>query len=406
VTLTYTGNGVGDGGDQYVGLDRFGRIVDQRWVNGSGTDLVRYDYTYDRDGNRLSQTDLVGSDTQSFTYDNLNQLTASGSVTWSPDAAGNFASITVGGTATSRTVNAQNEVTAVGSTSLTYDADGNTLTDDQGNTAVYDAWNRVVAVSNGSGASVTYSYDALDRRVIETDVSTSTSSDAYFDANGRVLLDGSGRNVWDPTAVSSLVLRDSFGGGGTTRLFALQDSNRNVAAVVATSGAVQERYTYSPYGQVTYLTAGYGSRSASAVGMNYLFQGLRYDTAFNLYDNAAREYSPTLMRFMQNDPIGLAAGDANTYRFENNNPTDYLDPSGMWSWSAAFDAALGIAAGVSAVGITVAFAGAAAPFILAGAIGFGIGAALTDMAIKTYEVTTEKEFGSGRPLNEDEIDYK
>jgi hypothetical protein len=29
VTLNYVGTGTGDGGDQYVGLDRFGRVVDQ-----------------------------------------------------------------------------------------------------------------------------------------------------------------------------------------------------------------------------------------------------------------------------------------------------------------------------------------------------------------------------------------
>jgi len=29
------------------GLDRFGRIVDQRWINGSGTDVDRYQYGYD-----------------------------------------------------------------------------------------------------------------------------------------------------------------------------------------------------------------------------------------------------------------------------------------------------------------------------------------------------------------------
>ncbi len=40
-------------GDSYAGLDRFGRIVDQRWrktSDGSHTD--RFAYGYDRNGNR------------------------------------------------------------------------------------------------------------------------------------------------------------------------------------------------------------------------------------------------------------------------------------------------------------------------------------------------------------------
>ena len=40
-------------------------------------------------------------------------------------------------------------------------------------------------------------------------------------------------------------------------------------------------------------------------------------------------YSPTLGRFIQNDPIEYEAGDPNLYRFVGNNPTNYLDPSGL-----------------------------------------------------------------------------
>ena len=68
----------------------------------------------------------------------------------SPDAAGNFSSVSNDGTAVGRTTNAQNETTAVGSASLSYDANGNTTADDQGHTLIYDAWNRLVAVKSGS----------------------------------------------------------------------------------------------------------------------------------------------------------------------------------------------------------------------------------------------------------------
>jgi len=62
VDLSYiklTGESVGDAGDQYTGLDRFGRVVDQRWINGSSTDVDRYQYGYDRDGNRLYKDNKV-----------------------------------------------------------------------------------------------------------------------------------------------------------------------------------------------------------------------------------------------------------------------------------------------------------------------------------------------------------
>src|SRR5207237_3123893 len=66
VDLTYikqSGESNGDAGDQYTGLDRFGRVVDQRWIPtaspNSPTD--RFQYTYDRDSNRLTRTNVVNT---------------------------------------------------------------------------------------------------------------------------------------------------------------------------------------------------------------------------------------------------------------------------------------------------------------------------------------------------------
>ncbi|HEY1381426.1 MAG TPA: RHS repeat-associated core domain-containing protein, partial [Gemmataceae bacterium] len=355
VSLTYVGTGTGDGGDQYTGLDRFGRVVDQRWVNSSSTDLVRYQYGYDRDGNRLYQEDLVNSAmSEVYAYDGLNQLTGfqrgtlnaskdgitgtpSRSQSWTTDAAGNFASVTTDGTGVSRTTNAQNEVTAVGSTSLAYDADGNTTADDQGHGLVYDAWNRLVRVTDGATVLAEYGYDALSRRISETH--GGVANILIVSAADQVLAEGDGTNsalyFWDPTSADRPLLRVT--GGSGAQAFALTGANGDVAAVVDATGAVQERYAYDPYGEVTFLTPAYVTESASAVGWKYLHQGLRLDAAVDLYDNRARAYSPTLMRFLQNDPIGFRAGDPNTYRYEADRPVDLLDPSGLQNARPGYD---------------------------------------------------------------------
>jgi RHS repeat-associated protein len=44
-----------------------------------------------------------------------------------------------------------------------------------------------------------------------------------------------------------------------------------------------------------------------------------------------RVYSPTLMRWLQTDPIGLNAGN-NDYEFVGNGPISSLDPSGLFVW--------------------------------------------------------------------------
>src|SRR5262249_36652237 len=87
VDLTYikqAGESNGDAGDPYIGLDRFGRVVDERWIktsDGSATD--RFKYGYDRDSNVLYRTnevnhsfdELYHANGASNGYDNLNQLT-------------------------------------------------------------------------------------------------------------------------------------------------------------------------------------------------------------------------------------------------------------------------------------------------------------------------------------------
>src|SRR5438876_10466235 len=47
--MTLIGSGTGDAGDQYTGLDRFGRVVDLTWSTGGSGATVndRYQYGYD-----------------------------------------------------------------------------------------------------------------------------------------------------------------------------------------------------------------------------------------------------------------------------------------------------------------------------------------------------------------------
>jgi hypothetical protein len=89
-----------DTAGDYKGLDRFGRIMDMKFTDfsGSATDFARLKYTYDRNSNRMSFEDVLPkANSQSFTYDNLNCLTAakrgildSGNVVQKSDVAENF----------------------------------------------------------------------------------------------------------------------------------------------------------------------------------------------------------------------------------------------------------------------------------------------------------------------------
>ena len=54
LTLVGSSGSIGSGGDQYVGLDQFGRIVNQNWINTTGTTNTTVDgYTYTYDSNAI-----------------------------------------------------------------------------------------------------------------------------------------------------------------------------------------------------------------------------------------------------------------------------------------------------------------------------------------------------------------
>ncbi len=57
----------------------------------------------------------------------------------------------------------------------------------------------------------------------------------------------------------------------------LQGANSNVTAVTEDAGTVKERYTYTPYGEVTFLDASFTKRSPheSDIDNEYLYTDLR-----------------------------------------------------------------------------------------------------------------------------------
>jgi RHS repeat-associated protein len=150
--------------------------------------------------------------------------------------------------------------------------------------------------------------------------------------------------VWGLRNVNDLVLRDSAASGGNLgisgsglglRLYALQDANWNVVALVSTTGAVVERFSYSAFGTATALNPNF---SAPYSGTNFqwtrLFAGMDVDEGTGLYYDNARWYNSSLGIFVTTDP---AMADPNTYRYAGNNPVTATDPSGLalpieWWW--------------------------------------------------------------------------
>lgn len=87
------------------------------------------------------------------------------------------------------------------------------------------------------------------------------------------------------------------------------------------SGTASAGYSYEPFGRTTIV----GSSNNS-----FQFTG-RENDGTGLYFYRARYYSPTLHRFVAEDPSRFAGGEYNLYGYVRNNPVRRRDPTGLFS---------------------------------------------------------------------------
>ncbi len=152
--------------------------------------------------------------------------------------------------------------------------------------------------------------------------------------NGTAISNVSSQMVWSAAYINAAILQDSYIAGviqPNSRLYFLQDANWNTTAAVGLINAawqVLQYYVYSPYGTITVLNED-GAGSTPVV--NNLYQGMTLDPVTGLYYARNRNYSPTLGRWINQDPAGYING-ANTYQFVMGNPVNRVDPWGLWHW--------------------------------------------------------------------------
>jgi RHS repeat-associated protein len=114
----------------------------------------------------------------------------------------------------------------------------------------------------------------------------------------------------------------SYAGSDTaSRQWLLADERGSPIAVANASGTATTIDTYDEYG-----VPGGGN-----VG-RFQYAGQIWIAEIGLYHDKARDYSPTLGRFLQPDPIGYGGG-MNLYGYAGGDPIDNINPSGMGLFS-------------------------------------------------------------------------
>jgi RHS repeat-associated protein len=355
----------------YNSLDQLAVAVDG---NGAGSGLGPYtcpytDYLYDADGNLLHVINYAGGTTVNsrfdYTYNPLGQVatmaTLGGTWTYSYDAtgqlvhavfapnqgsaipsqdltyvynaAGDRTQTIVNGTTTTYASNNVNEITSTSDgVTYRYDADGNlsSQTDASGATTTYtyDSLNRLTSITSPTDSWI-YGYDALGNLavtihngLVNGQITSQTTTQNLVDPNGGSNVvgqfDSSGDLLANYTYGLGLVSQTTPAGTNYYQFDALGST----ADLVNSSGAIQNSYSYLPFGGLL------NSTGSAANPFTFVGQlGVSSD-GNGLFDMRARSYDPTTGQFVSNDPVGFFAGKMNLRCYAANSPLNLVDPSG------------------------------------------------------------------------------
>ena len=319
------------------------------WTWGNGTAAVR---TYDGDGN-VSAISSAGSKSYSyddasritgitdagnsalswgFGYDTLDRLNAASTTTQSQsftyDANGNR--LTQGGDVSSTfTVDsASNRLSAVSgglTRTYTYDSAGNT-TGYGGNTFTYNAAGRLILASNANGTTA-YVYNALGQRIRKS--STASATMFAYDESGHLIgeYDPSGNLieeiVWLGDSPVATVRLETCG----MSIFYIHTDHLNTPRSISRRSTSQLVWSWEsdPFGTTV------PNENPSGLGrfsFNLRLPGQYYDQETGLTQNYMRDDDPVTGRYIESDPMGLLGG-INTYTYVDSSPLWNIDLTGL-----------------------------------------------------------------------------
>ncbi|WP_368292719.1 kelch repeat-containing protein [Dehalobacter sp. TBBPA1] len=317
------------------------------------TIIDSYTYTYDAAHNLTSKVDAKGTTT--YTYDELNRLEtitepSTKVTTYTFDEAGNRLTQTesIGTTSiiTTYTYNDQNRLTntqtgqdnvTTETVAYTYDNNGNQLTvtkvpyvngipqSAQVTQYTYDKFNQLITTSLPDGTNLTSTYNGEGLRVAKQ-VNSTTTKYVYVGDKVVLELDGSNNQVARNIQGTSLIAREVDG----MTLYYMYNGHADVTALIDATGTVQATYYYDAFGNILEQTG--------TVDNPFTYAGYQYDDESGLYYLNSRYYDPVTARFLSedtyygdpNDPLSL-----NLYTYCHNEPIMYSDPTGHWSlWGA------------------------------------------------------------------------
>ncbi len=256
--------------------------------------------------------------TQNIGYDAMSRLTSvfssAANEALQYDVNGNRISQVLNGAsatiATSATSNQVLSLSGAANTTYGYDAKGNMTTVSGTTTFAYDAFNRL-----SSAGTATYYVGAEGQRLRKT----ISGANTYFapDISGPLMAENPGSGWNDYVWLNGRLIGRIVSG----QLQAIHDDQVGRPEVITDPGQsiVWRARNYAFDRTVTV---------ANVVPLNLGFPGQYYDAESGLWSNGFRDYSPSLGRYIESDPIGLGGG-INTYAYVGSSPLSATDLLGL-----------------------------------------------------------------------------
>jgi RHS repeat-associated protein len=274
------------------------------------TSVYKVRWSYDDAGNRDWQKKYIGSslDWESYidyAYNAANQLTQEDKY----DELGGTKELT---------------------TEYSYDGCGN-MTDKEitfgtGNDwrYSYDKENRQTKVEENTGSWVTrgeYWYDAYDRRIRRDALGVSEDIKYFYDGPDCIAeYNADSSDALLREYLTPIVDENVAQFANSNTYYYLHDGLGSVRNVITSGESVTHHYTYYAFGE-SYLKGEGGSPKN-----RYTYTGREWDSESSTLYYRARQYSPSVGRFLGRDPI---RGDTNLYAYVDNAPVLYVDPYGL-----------------------------------------------------------------------------
>jgi RHS repeat-associated protein len=269
----------------------------QRLSNASGG-YGGFGFTYDGDGNQLSQTH--GSTTTNYGYGSGSDLLATISV-------GGVQTQAIGYTADGRIASLSPGIQAPGGqtiTSLSYSQDA-----------------RLSAVNASGGALASYTYDGFGQRLIKT-VSASYGEIYQYGQDGMLLEETNATGVAQADYVY-LNGRPVAVLNGSTVYYLHDDTLGTPQSATDSNQNIAWQAMYQPFGQASV---------SGTVTQNLRLPGQYFDVESGWNHNGFRDYLPALGRYAEPDPLGRAGSGNTLYAYAFDSPINVIDPYGLSGW--------------------------------------------------------------------------